>query len=132
MKVLVDTSVWSLVLRRRAPDASLEKALGELVDEGRVLVIGPVRQEILSGVREEAQFETLRLVLAAFPDLPLETRHYEQAARFFKACRRSGIQGAHIDLLICAVSQLEHAPVFTADRDFDRYAEHLGVRLYRP
>lgn len=61
MNVVVDTSVWSLALRRQrssmAPEA-LE--LAELVREGRAAMLGPVRQELLSGVPVAQQYETLR------------------------------------------------------------------------
>jgi hypothetical protein len=50
MKVLVDTSVWSLSLRRSLPSDNAEVSeLIELIKEVRIQMIGPVRQEILSG-----------------------------------------------------------------------------------
>ena len=57
MMVLVDTSVWSLALRRKpsnlgARDQAHSEALRELVREGRVQIVGPVRQELLSGIRD--------------------------------------------------------------------------------
>ncbi len=67
MNVLVDTSVWSLALRRKAPHGtSAERELVELISEGRVLMIGAIRQELLSGIRATAQFEKLRDSLRAF------------------------------------------------------------------
>ena len=60
MKVLVDTSVWSLALRRSLPHAGPEVLeLIELIREVRVLMIGPIRQELLSGVKNKAQFQKL-------------------------------------------------------------------------
>ena len=85
MMVLVDTPVWSLALRRK-PEAlnprerQLTETLAELVREGRVQLLGPVRQELLSGIREEAQFRKLRDYLRAFPEHPLEAEDYEEAA----------------------------------------------------
>jgi hypothetical protein len=59
MMVLVDTPVWSLALRRKPDDLNprqrqLTETLAELIREGRVQLLGPVRQELLSGIREEA------------------------------------------------------------------------------
>ena len=56
MKVLVDTSVWSLSLRRSSTKRSEQERvivaeLGALVEDGRAAIIGPVRQELLSGIR---------------------------------------------------------------------------------
>jgi len=73
MKILVDTSVWSSALRRKTPPDNLfVNELNELIKERRVQMIGPIRQEILSGIREEAQFQTLKKHLGAFADLETE------------------------------------------------------------
>lgn len=137
MIVLVDTSIWSLALRRRSEDlSSMEKALvedwAELVRRGDASLIGPIRQEILSGVRRERDFETLRERLSAFDDLPVLTADYEETARFFNRCLSRGLTGTPIDLLICAVLKRLDLEIFTVDRDFQGYAAHLGIRLHRP
>jgi len=93
-------------------------------------MIGPVRQELLSGVRAGAEFDRLRRTLRAFVDLPIAARDYEIAARFFNACRRRGIQGSNTDFLICAVAARNKAPIFTTDRDFERFARVLPIALY--
>ena len=73
MTVLVDTSVWSLALRRRSRSLSAEEELvrgelAELIREGRAQMIGPMRQEVLSGIRSRSQYERLRQDLRAFED----------------------------------------------------------------
>jgi hypothetical protein len=61
VNVLVDTSVWSLALRRaRRIDDAVPRELAELIQEGRVVLIDSVRQELLSGIRSKPQFEQLR------------------------------------------------------------------------
>src|SRR5258708_7650198 len=97
MKVLVDTSVWSLALRRRQPPAPEAAELTSLIREGLVEMIGPIRQELLSGISEARQFEILKSELSAFEDFPLSKWHFETAAEFFNACRKHGIQGSHTD-----------------------------------
>ena len=93
MNVIVDTSVWSLALRRqRSSVAASALELAELVREGRAVMMGPVRQEILSGVQREQQYQTLRGYLRAFPDIALEAEDYEEAASFFNRCRAKGVQ----------------------------------------
>lgn len=109
MKLLVDTSVWSLALRRRpeAPLSSLEKQMvagvTEAINDARVAMIGPIRQELLSGIKETAQFEKLRLALAPFRDEALETIDYETAAQLCNLCRSRGLECGPVDILICAV-----------------------------
>lgn len=105
MKVIVDTCVWSLALRRRSPDHSATvQELRNLIEDRRVQMIGPIRQEILSGIRQEKQFKSLKNHLDAFSDLPITTEDYVSAARLFNTCRRKGIQGSNTDFLICAIA----------------------------
>jgi predicted nucleic acid-binding protein len=135
MIVIVDTSVWSLVLRRRpgnlsASQQSLTKALTELIREGRVEILGPIRQELLSGIREEAQFEKIRRYFRAFQEPLLETADYEEAARMSNQCPARGISGSTVDFLICAAAHRRKCAIFTTDLDFQRYARVLPVRLF--
>lgn len=84
--VVVDTSVWSLALRRGEPGSAAVDVLKRLIAEDRVLMLGAIRQEILSGVRHQEQFERLRDRLRAFLDLALVRDDFELAAEFFNRC----------------------------------------------
>jgi predicted nucleic acid-binding protein len=137
VQVLVDTGIWSLALRRhrgRLSAAERERvaALGELIQDGRARLIGPIRQELLSGIREPAQFEKLRDQLRAFPDEPLSVGDYEQAAQWSNECRRTGIAGSGVDFLICSVAVARGWRVFTADADFRSYAKAIPIQLSAP
>lgn len=129
--VLVDTSVWSLALRRRDDTENPVVAeLQDLISDGNVQMIGPIRQELLSGVRLESQYRRLRDHLRAFPDLTLSTKEYERAAECFNLCRSNGIQGSNTDFLICAVGEHHQLPIFTTDQDFVRFSNVLPIRLH--
>lgn len=131
MRVLVDTSVWSLALRRSAHARNPEAAeLRRLIGAHVVEIIGPIRQEILSGVRDRVQFENLKTHLAAFPDLPLHEEDYITAASFYNLCRAKGIQGSNTDFLICAASVRHDLSVFTTDGDFRHFAKCLPIVLH--
>jgi len=133
MNVLVDTSVWSLALRRRAPrETSVERELSDLIGEGRVLMLGAIRQELLSGIRTIEQFKKLRDGLRAFPDESLTQEDYEDAANCFNRCRVKGIQGSNTDFLLCAVALRRKIPIFTTDDDFRGFAKQLRLELHRP
>lgn len=128
MKVIVDTCVWSLALRRK-PQANdlIVKKLRDLITDGRVVIIGAVRQEILSGIKHQEQYEKLRDNLRAFPNLLLNTEDYELAADYFNVCRRHGIQGANTDFLICATASRRNYEILTIDKDFINYSQHLPI-----
>ena len=131
MKVLVDTCIWSQVLRHKSPEADLSKKLQELIRNARVAMIGPIRQELLSGIAQVKQFNELKETLSSFEDLPLNTEHYEKAAEYCKICRRRGIQDSTIDFLICAVAVVENLTIFTVDKDFENYKKYLPLRLIK-
>ncbi len=86
MKILVDASVWSLAFRRRAPAHPSVDELRRLITAGRAAIIGPIRQEVLSGIRDTKMFERLPDRLSAFPDETVTAEDSEQAADFFNTC----------------------------------------------
>ncbi|MEK8020846.1 MAG: PIN domain-containing protein [Candidatus Parabeggiatoa sp.] len=130
--VLVDACIWSFLLRRR--DASLEslekQTLLKLIQQTRVILLGVVRQEVLSGIRETHTFERIRQKLRSFPDFPLTTEDYEKAAEFYNICRSKGVQGSSTDFLLCAVSHRYDFPIFTTDKDFEHFQKYLDFQLY--
>jgi predicted nucleic acid-binding protein len=132
MKVLVDTPIWSLALRRktRQENASTKSELASLVEDGRVAMIGPIRQEVLSGIKERAHFDRLREHLRAFSDTEITSDDYEEAASFYNRCRGKGIQGSNTDFLICAIAARNEFSIFTTDADFTHFAKVLPIALH--
>jgi predicted nucleic acid-binding protein len=135
MRILIDTPVWSLALRRKTADLApserrVMQLLHQIVDEGRAQLLGSVRQELLSGLREHAQFRRLRDYLRDFPDTVLVTEDYEEAARASNECRKAGIASTPVDMLICAVSLHHGWQIFSTDRDFSHYAAILPIQLF--
>jgi predicted nucleic acid-binding protein len=133
MKIIVDTSVWSLALRRGDghPHPCVEELRG-LIQDHRVQMIGPIRQEILSGVRDKIQFDKLKKHLDSFPDLSILNEDYVEAATLFNLCRSKGVQGSNTDFLICAVSVRNEMPIYTTDKDFKLFGKHIPINLHKP
>lgn len=131
MKVLVDTCVWSQALRHKKPDKDQIQRLSDLINDGRAVLIGPVKQELLSGISRSDQFDKLKDILSAFEEIRLKSIHFEKAAEFCNICRSKGVQGSTIDFLICAVAHVEHLTIFTIDNDFRHYAKHLPIELLK-
>ena len=105
------------------------RVLEEAAYGGRAQLLGIVRLEVLSGIRDRAQYDRLRSYLSAFDDIPLSTRDYEDAAAMSNTCRAAGVVGTSADFLICAVATRRDWEIFTTDRDFERYRKHLPLRL---
>ena len=130
MKVLVDTCVWSLALKGNDPrNAMIVKELETLIDENRVLIIGPIRQEILSAYKDSNKFEKIKNHLAFFQNATIIDEDYIIGAKFHNICRGKGIQGSHIDFLICAISIRLKSKIFTLDNDFLHYNKYLPIDI---
>jgi hypothetical protein len=129
--VLVDTCVWSLLLRRQeVVETLLTLEFKKLVTQQRVIMLGVVRQEVLSGIRERSRFEVIRQKLRTFPDFPTTLEDYETAAEFYNTCRAKGVQGSLIDFLLCAIAHRHHLPIFTTDKDFEYFQQYVTFELY--
>ena len=132
MKILVDTSVWSLALRRSKDlENKYVDELEELRKEVRAQLIGPVRQELLNGIKSEKQYRVLKKHLRAFKDLAIEKDDYELAAEYFNTARKNGIQGSNTDFLLCAISTRHRMPIFTTDKDFINFQSVIPIELHK-
>jgi len=128
-KILVDTCVWSEVLRRKTPSPMISKNLAKMLRNLQVVIIGPIRQEILSGISDNVKFTSIKERLSFLTDITIETPDYELAAMYSNMCRRKGIQGSAIDFLICAVAVRREFLIYTVDKDFEYYKSIIPIAL---
>ncbi|MBW2218188.1 MAG: PIN domain-containing protein [Deltaproteobacteria bacterium] len=132
MKVLVDTPIWSYAFRSHNEKYQFEiNELIFLIREQRALIIGPIRQEILSGYSNLRKYKKLKEKLSCFDNMPILDSDYELAAELCNKCRKKGIQGSHIDFLICAVAKRLDIPILTTDDDFQHYQKVISSKLYK-
>jgi len=130
--VLIDTSVWSLALRRKQHsdyDVRLIEYLAFLIRNKYAVMIGPIRQEILSGISDEEKFIRLKEALETFSDFEITTEDYEKAAEYYNKCRSRGLQGSHTDYLICSVAHSNDFLILTLDKDFEAYRKYIDIDL---
>ena len=131
-RILVDTSVWSLALRKKEKtdqEIRIINQLSKIINNLDMVIIGPIRQEILSGITDKKKYEELREKISIFEDFQLHTYDYELAAELFNVCRKHGIQGSHIDYLICAVAINNDMSILTLDNDFQLYKKHMKLKI---
>lgn len=132
MNLVVDTSVWSLVLRRpRVNEAHpLVRTFRFHVESGdAIFLIGTILQELLDGVRSPEPCDRLLGLLEPFPLLDLYRETYVFAAKLRTRCRSKGLQSGPIDFLIAAACCGHGFPLLTADQDFSRIARHSDLTL---
>jgi predicted nucleic acid-binding protein len=131
MKILIDTPIWSYALRSLNEEYLNEvDQLKALIRDQRVLIIGPIRQELLSGYSDSRKYKKIKEDLSFFENTPIHDIDYETAAELYNQCRKKGIQGSHIDFLICAVAKRLDVPIFTTDKDFLHYQKAISIKLY--
>jgi len=132
MKVLVDTPIWSAAFRRKSENKNTNviSNLIELIQNRRIAIIGPVRQEVLSGISDRKKFYEIKDKMSFFYDYSIITDDYEFAAECSNECRRNGIQGSHTNFLICAVAIKNGWEIFTEDADFFEYEKHIPIKIY--
>jgi predicted nucleic acid-binding protein len=133
MKILVDTPIWSMAFRRKKikpADKNIVASLKYLIEEFMEALIGPIRQEILSGISDEKTFNDLKEKMKGFNDFSIGTKDYELAADYSNICRKKGMQGSNTDFLICAVAVRNEFEIYTMDNDFNQYKKYLPIKLF--
>lgn len=128
---VVDSDVWSEALRKKedGPESWQVLKLRDLIADDEVQMLGPIRQGALSGIRGAKKFDRIRTKLRAFPDGRFDEEIHELAAKFYNLCRSKGIQGSHIDFMICAYCVTKKMKILTRDNDFKRYSRHIPIEV---
>ena len=132
MTLFVDTSVWSLALRRDAPvDAPEVDALTAALRGGESLVTtGLVLQELLQGFAGPRARKQIIERFAAMPLIVPDRRDHIEAAELRNTCRRKGLQLGTIDALFAQICSRHDLLMLTADRDFHLAARHIDLRIW--
>ena len=134
MNLLVDTSVWSLALRRDDGKSALEVAfLARALAGGEaILTTGLILQELLQGFRGPKNRDAILERFRALPLLVPDRNDHVQAAELRNRCRRHGVQVGTIDSLIARLAIRHELTLLTTDRDFERTARLVPLELWRP
>jgi hypothetical protein len=132
--LLVDTSVWSLALRRDAPDAEapeVDRLRAALLAHEAVFTTGLILQELLQGFGGPRQRDAIVTRFAALPLVVPDRRDHIEAADVRNTCRRKGVQLGTIDALLAQLSIRHELTLLTTDRDFTRAARHVELEVWR-
>ena len=132
--IVVDTTIWSKAYRRKriaGEDQSIVKKFCAILDREEEILIGPVRQELLSGISNKDVFNDLLTKLDGFNNYEVQLADHDLAAEYFNICLSRGIQGSQTDYLICAVAYRYDSQIFTEDNDFNNYKKYLPIKLHK-
>jgi predicted nucleic acid-binding protein len=132
LSLFVDTSVWSLALRRDAPARSPEvRMLERAIDSGETLLTtGLVLQELLQGFSGPKSRDRIVDRFSAVPLLAPDREDHIQAAELRNRCRRSGVQVGTIDAVLAQLCIRHDLTMLTTDQDFMRMAGHCALKVW--
>jgi len=132
VRTIVDTSVWSLALRRKSipSDSAVVEKLNALIRDGHlVYLLGVILLETLQGIKSNEQREKVRQFLEPFPVLTLEREDYVEAANLSCLCRSKGIQASTVDFLIAGAAIRNDCALLTTDKDFLHIAKRSSLEI---
>ncbi|HYB33834.1 MAG TPA: PIN domain-containing protein [Steroidobacteraceae bacterium] len=132
MTLLVDTSVWSLALRRdrHAPAPEVEALREALAGMQSVVTTGLILQELLQGFTGARAHEDIIARFGALPLLSPDRQDHIDAAAIRNRCRRGGVQLGTIDALLAQLCVRHGVTLLTTDRDFLHAAKHCALRVW--
>lgn len=133
MSLLVDTSVWSLALRRDEPSGAPEvKALRQALEGGEIVVTtGLILQELLQGFAGPRARKDIVERFSALPVLVPDRQDHIDAADLRNRCRRAGVQIGTIDALLAQLCVRHKLTLLTTDRDFEGITPHCPIKLWQ-
>ncbi len=132
MTLLVDTSVWSLALRRdtEATAPEVRQLKDALLGADMVVTTSLVLQELLQGFAGPKARARIIHRFAALPLLQPDRQDHIDAAALRTACRQAGVQLGTIDALIAQLCIRHELTLLTTDRDFSHMARHCRLRVW--
>ncbi len=132
--IIIDTTIWSKAYRRKKntdEDRIVVDELHNILDLEAEVLIGAVRQELLSGISNKDVFNDLKIKLNGFNNYEAQLADHNAAAEYFNICSQNGIQGSQTDYLICAIANRYGFQIYTEDKDFSYYEKYLPIKLYK-
>ena len=133
MSLFVDTSVWSLALRRdRPPETAKVRLLFRAIESGETLLTtGLVLQELLQGFAGPKARAQILDRFSAVPLLVPDRDDHIAAAALRNVCRRAGVQVGTIDALLAQLCIRHDLTMLSTDEDFKRIAGRSALKLWR-
>jgi predicted nucleic acid-binding protein len=131
--LLVDTSVWSLALRRdaRAAGAEVKALRAALAGNQSVVTTGLILQELLQGFSGPRARREIIEKFSALPLIPPDRQDHIEAAELRNRCRRAGVQVGTIDALLIQLCVRHDLIMLTTDRDFTSAAKHCDFHVWQ-
>ena len=134
MTLFVDTSVWSLALRRdsEAAEPEVDRLKDALLGADVVVTTGLVLQELLQGFSGAKASAQIIERFAALPLLQPAREDHIAAAALRNTWRRAGVQVGTIDAVLAQLCIRHGLVLLTTDNDFKLASRHCALRVWAP
>jgi predicted nucleic acid-binding protein len=132
MAFFVDTTVWSLALRRDVVvDVPEVRVLKEaLAIGGQIVTTGLVLQELLQGFTGPKAKADIIDRFAAIPVIAPDRADHIAAAELRNTCRRAGVQVGTVDAILAQLCMRHKLSLLSTDNDFRNMARHIELKVW--
>lgn len=132
MSLFVDTSTWSLALRRdtEADARSVVRLREALQTREPLFTTGLILQELLQGFDGPKAREAIRERFVALPLIVPDRDDHVDASEIRNTCRRKGVQVGTIDALLMQLCIRHDLTMLAEDRDFEHAARHVPLKRW--
>jgi hypothetical protein len=127
-KVIVDTSAWIESFRPQGED-KLKQVVKQLISEGKILLPGIIKTELLRGTKSKKEYQTLDELLSGLIYLSVEDEFWGRLARFSFDLLREGITVPLVDAYIALLAIEQKASLLHRDSHFDFIAQKTGLEI---
>ena len=129
MRILVDTSVW-IDFFRKVSSRETELFKRALERREQIFVTGIIAQEILQGIRQDSQHDSVLHYLLLFSRIDDEFDDYLAAAKIYRTLRRRGLTvRGPVDCLIAALAIKRNVSLLHNDSDSAAIAEYFPLAV---
>ena len=130
MRILVDSSIWSVSLKPGRSHPQGDRLKHQIVTGRQAFLLGIVLQEVLQGIRDPNVTESIYAELSAFECFVPTLEDHREAAELYKQARVRGVSAGTVDCLIATMAITHDCRLHTLDRDFERIAEFSDLELF--
>lgn len=132
MNLFVDTSVWSLALRRDGDEGAptVVRLREAIASQEALFTTGLVLQELLQGFQGPKARKDIVARFAALPLIAPDREDHIAAASLRNGCRRRGVQLGTIDALLAQICVRHRLVMLSADDDFKHAAKHVALKVW--
>ena len=127
-KVIIDTSAWIESFRPRS-DKEFGSLVRNLILNGRVLMPGIIKTELLRGTKNKTEYSRLDDLLKGLEYLPVPNEFWEKLSLFSFGLFRKGITVPLTDTYIAFLCIEKEALLLHRDKHFDMIAQQFPLKV---